>query len=433
MKTIIKRVIVASAIVALASMTSVAQETGDTKQPASSEKSSQDQADDEEGFTSLFDGKTIDGWEQKNGTATYEVVDGTICGRTAKGSPNSFLCSKKEYSDFELRFEVKSDNGLNTGVQIRSISDPKIKKGRVHGPQVEIESGPGQSGLIYSEGTGRAWISPNQDEHKHYKNEEWNEYVVIAEGARIQTWVNGVATEDLETAEVESLKGFLGLQVHSIGKNKGPFKVQWRNIRIKELDGTEMRTVKAHKGTPTVDGKIDDIWKSVPRIKTDRSVVEHEALPEGQKPATAWAKTLWDDGHLYVLAEVSDPKVSVDNTEPWETDSIEIFVDPNLSKAGSYDDDDGQYRTDAEGGETVGSNDDSDNYKSAVTKVDGGYIVEARIKMETKAGKKIGFDLQVNNDAGDGWRQSTMKWNDATNETYQCLEAIGELEMVGGK
>ena len=432
MKTIIKQSIVAMAIVALSSMTGLAQQSEDAK-PAASEKSGQDQSDKEEGFTSLFDGSTLDGWEQKNGTATYEILDGTICGRTAKGSPNSFLCSKKEYSDFELRFEVKSDNGLNTGVQIRSISDPEFKKGRVHGPQVEIESGPGQSGLIYSEGTGRGWISPKQDEHEHYKNEEWNKYVVIAEGARIRTWVNGVATEDLETAEVESLKGFLGLQVHSIKKNKGPYKVQWRNIRIKELDGTELRTTQAHKGTPTVDGKIDDIWKSVPRIKTDRSVDEHDTLPEGEKPATAWAKTLWDDGHLYILAEVSDPKISVDSEDPWEADSIEIFVDPNLSKGGSYDDDDGQYRTDAKGGETVGSNDDIENYKSVVTKVDGGYIVEASIKMDTKAGKKIGFDLQVNNDAGGGWRQSTMKWNDASNETYQSLEAIGELEMVGGK
>jgi len=382
----------------------------------------------------LFDGSTIDGWERKNGTATYEVLDGTICGRTVVGSPNSFLCSKKEYSDFELRFEVKSDKGLNTGVQIRSVSDPEIMKGRVHGPQVEIESGPGQAGLIYSEGTGRGWISPNnQDAHEHYKNEEWNKYVVIAEGARIRTWVNGVATEDVETPDVESLKGFLGLQVHGIKKNKGPYKVQWRNIRIKELDGSELRTAQAYQGTPTVDGKIDDIWKSVPRIKTDRSIEEHDQLPEGEKPATAWAKMLWDDGHLYVLAEVSDLKISVDNADPWETDSIEIFVDGNLSKGGSYDDDDGQYRTDAKGNETVGSNDDIENYKSAVTKVDGGYVVEARIKMDTKAGKKIGFDLQVNNDAGGGWRQSTMKWNDPSNETYQSIQAIGELEMVGGK
>ena len=84
-----------------------------------------------EGFTSLFDGKTLKGWEQKNGTATYEVVDGTVKGTTAQGSPNSFMCTTKEYGDFELHFEVKCDFELNSGVQIRSLSKPDFKKGRV--------------------------------------------------------------------------------------------------------------------------------------------------------------------------------------------------------------------------------------------------------------------------------------------------------------
>ena len=59
---------------------------------------------DEHGqWVSLFDGKTLKGWEQLNGTATYVVEDGTIVGRTTEGSPNSFLCSKKKYGDFILR------------------------------------------------------------------------------------------------------------------------------------------------------------------------------------------------------------------------------------------------------------------------------------------------------------------------------------------
>ena len=421
MKTFLMRAVVALAIMALLYSTGLAQQSEDQGSKA------------EEGFTALFDGSTLEGWEQKNGTATYEVLDGTICGRTAKGSPNSFLCSKKDYSDFELRFEVKSDFELNTGVQIRSISDPEYKDGRVHGPQVEIAADKGFSGLIYSEGTGRKWISRKGEPHKYYKNEQWNQYVVIADGSRVQTWVNGNAVEDIEIPEVESRKGFLGLQVHRVPKNQGPYKVQWRNIRIKELDGSELRTVKAHRGTPTVDGKIDDIWKSAPRIVTDRSVTDHDSLPEGEAPSRAWAKALWDDGHLYVLMEVSDSKISLQSDEPWETDSVEIFVDRNLSKGYTYDDDDGQYRVDADGNETVGENDDSENFNSSVVKVKGGYVVEARIKMDTKAGKKIGFDLQVNNDAGEGLRQSTMKWNDSTNETYQSVEDLGELEMVGGK
>ena len=390
--------------------------------------------DVEEGFVKLFDGKTLDGWEQKNGTAKYEVADGTILGTTVEGSPNSFLCSKKEYADFELRFEVKVDDELNSGVQIRSVSDPEVQKGRVQGPQVEIEAGPAEAGYIYSEGTGRKWISPEQPQHDHFKNGEWNKYRVIADGARIQTWINGNHIEDLETAEVEALKGFLGLQVHSIRKNqKGPFKVQWRNIRIKELDGTERRVAHAHHGTPTIDGKIDDIWKTVPRMRTSRSVEEHEDLGAGEKPAVAWVRTMWDDGHLYCLAEVTDPKVGGENAEPWESDSVEFFVDGNLSQATSYDGDDGQYRTTADGSISVGSSNDEADYQSKVTKTKTGYIVESCIKMDTKADQRIGFDAQVNNDAGEGRRQSTMKWNDWTNETYQDLSGIGVLKLIGKK
>ena len=64
----------------------------------------------------------MNGWTQKNGTATYRVEDGTIVGKTNEGSPNSFLCTDKDYSDFELTFEVKVDDELNSGVQIRSKS-----------------------------------------------------------------------------------------------------------------------------------------------------------------------------------------------------------------------------------------------------------------------------------------------------------------------
>ena len=55
-------------------------------------------------WVSLFDGETLDGWTQKNGTATYEVSDGVILGRSVLKSPNSFLCTNQTYGDFELEF-----------------------------------------------------------------------------------------------------------------------------------------------------------------------------------------------------------------------------------------------------------------------------------------------------------------------------------------
>ena len=387
----------------------------------------------EKNFKSLFDGKTLDGWEQKNGTAKYEVVDGTIMGRTAVGSPNSFLCSKNEYADFELRFDVKVDPGLNSGVQIRSLSKPDYKNGRVHGPQVEIESDPGESGYIYSEGTGRGWISPTQKQRNVFKNDGWNSYRVVADGNRIQTWINGKFVEDLDVPAVESTKGFLGLQVHGIGKDQGPYKVQWRNIRIRELKGTETRRAVAVHGTPVIDGKIDDMWKKVPRMVTSREVIAHNQLEDGDVPSTASIKCMWDEGHLYCLAVVKDAKIHTSNENSWEKDSVEFFVDGNLARATSYDSDDAQYRTDATGTKTVGESNDISNYTSAVTQTKDGYIVEARIKIATAPGKKIGFDAQINNDAGGGYRQSTMKWNEATDKSWEDASGVGTLTLKPAK
>lgn len=185
-------------------------------------------------WVSLFNGKDLTGWSQKNGTAKYSVKDETVLGTTEEGSPNSFMCSEKEYADFELTFEVKVDDQLNSGVQIRSRSLAEMNNGRVHGPQVEIEASPGEAGYIYGEGTPRGWISKQQPQTKAIKNGEWNRYLVRAVGPRIQTWINGQKIEDL-VDENEFKKGFIGLQVHGIAKGSGPFSVQWRDIRINEI------------------------------------------------------------------------------------------------------------------------------------------------------------------------------------------------------
>ena len=88
-------------------------------------------------WTSLFNGKDLTGWSQKNGTATYKVEDGAIVGTTAKNSPNSFLCTEKDYGNFKLEFEVfLVDEDLNSGVQIRSQTKDGTPEGRVNGPQV---------------------------------------------------------------------------------------------------------------------------------------------------------------------------------------------------------------------------------------------------------------------------------------------------------
>jgi hypothetical protein len=196
----------------------------------------------EDGWVDLFDGKSLDGWTIRSGRATYRVEDGAIVGKTTEGSPNSFLCTDKDYGDFELEFEVKVDDGLNSGVQIRSLvkGDRSDPKGRVYGPQVEIEKSPGQSGWIYGEAMGGGWLSEEpgkKGKNTLIRNGQWNKYRIVAKGPRIQTWINGQPVADLthEGAYKTHPKGMIGLQVHGIRKGSGPFEAAWRNLRIREI------------------------------------------------------------------------------------------------------------------------------------------------------------------------------------------------------
>jgi hypothetical protein len=196
-------------------------------------------AEEKAGWVKLFDGETLSGWEQKNGTATYVVEDGVILGKTSEGSPNSFLCTTKEYGDFELKFEVKVDDELNSGVQIRSASKPEKDNGRVHGPQVEIATN-GTAGFIYGEALGTGWLSDEEgmaDSQKKaaFKKGEWNKYRVVAQGKSIKTWINDVPIADLTDEKSGMSTGFIGLQVHGIKRGTGPYEVRWRNLELKEL------------------------------------------------------------------------------------------------------------------------------------------------------------------------------------------------------
>jgi len=193
---------------------------------------------DQPAVVALFNGRNLEGWSQRNGTATFRVEGDTIVGRTAEGSPNSFLCTTETYGDFDLEFDVKVDARLNSGVQIRSRSIDDKPEGRVNGPQVEI-SLDGMAGYVYGEAAG-GWMTPDADRtpHQFFKDGEWNSYRVVARGNRIQTWINGNPVSDLTHDEKfqSHPSGFIGLQVHGIPKDQGPYEVRWRNLTLRKLD-----------------------------------------------------------------------------------------------------------------------------------------------------------------------------------------------------
>lgn len=205
---------------------------------------------DAEGWISLFDGKSLDGWVRMNGFHQYTVEDGAIIGRTMPNSPNSFLCSTQEFDDFELNAEVFVDDITNQGIQFRSSARPVTERdhpawraGRVWGPQLEIRRKMGEkaitTGLLYGEATPYKWLSSKEKRengHDHYLSEGWNKLRIVAKGPRMQTFVNGHLIEDLTHEELYKThaKGFIGLQIHGI-KNERQFTMGWRNIRVKPL------------------------------------------------------------------------------------------------------------------------------------------------------------------------------------------------------
>ncbi|MEQ8767112.1 MAG: DUF1080 domain-containing protein [Planctomycetota bacterium] len=218
-------------------------------------------------WTSLFDGSTLAGWTQRNGTATYRVEDGAIVGRTAEGSPNSFLCSGRDYGDFELTFEVKlHDDALNSGVQIRSQTRGSWT-GRINGPQVEIAAAGadgGVSGYLYGEAAG-GWMTPDaaRELHPHFKNGEWNTYRVLAEGPRIRVWINDALISDLvDEAKYRShRRGVIGLQVHAIPAGQGPYEVSWRNLKLREISAEEIGYMDLFNGKDLSGWETSGNWQ----------------------------------------------------------------------------------------------------------------------------------------------------------------------------
>jgi hypothetical protein len=208
-------------------------------------------AADKANWVTLFDGKTLDGWTRQGGFANYEAKDGMIIGTTAEGSKNTFLC-KGPYSDFELELQVLCDKELNSGIQIRShvyekdtpqMSKPERirEKGEVYGYQCEIATEEsGSSGNFWDEGRRTQWLddfSSKPQARQAFKEGQWNQYRIVAQGDRIRSWVNGVPCADFR--DDLDATGFIGLQVHGIKQGTGPFQVRWKNIRIRELKAGE--------------------------------------------------------------------------------------------------------------------------------------------------------------------------------------------------
>jgi type 1 glutamine amidotransferase len=208
-------------------------------------------ADDDAGFVSLFDGKTLAGWEGK--PEFWRVEDGAIVGETTPEKPttgNTFLIWRQGLvDDFELTCSYRLTGG-NSGVQYRSKDLGDFVVG---GYQADFESGPKYSGILYEE-KGRgilaergqrmtisaegakvagAPIGTADDLQKVIKPGEWNDLRIVARGNKLQHFINGQLMSETtdEQPDKRRMEGVLALQVHA----GPPMKLEVKDVRLKRL------------------------------------------------------------------------------------------------------------------------------------------------------------------------------------------------------
>ena len=206
----------------------------------------------EKGFKSLFDGKTLKGWE--GNPAFWSVKDGAITGQTTAENPtkgNTFLIWKGgEPANFELRMKFRIVGG-NSGVQYRSKDHGDWVVG---GYQADIDAEGKFAGILYEErGRGILAMRGNKvliksDGTKQnvgktadektildgIKKEDWNDYRIVAKGNHLIHEINGNVSVDVtdEQEAKRAMSGVIALQLHA----GPPMLIQFKDIEIKNLD-----------------------------------------------------------------------------------------------------------------------------------------------------------------------------------------------------
>jgi putative membrane-bound dehydrogenase-like protein len=292
---------------------------------------------------SLFDGKSLAGWEIPAGEEKWwQVRDGMIVGGSLdeKITNNLFLSSTRGFQNFDLKFKiriVKGEGFINSGIQVRS----QREAGKSEMAGYQVDAGIGYWGDLYDEGRRNKKLIGAQDPAalaKVVKDWEWNEYHIRCEGRRIRSSINGQATFDFtETESSIPLDGKLGIQVHS----GGTLLVEIKDLVIEELPATpgapSWTTASPSRPTTSVEGST---------AKTPEEERKLFHLPEGfvaelvasEEQGVAKPITVsWDGrGRLWTMTALEYPVDANENRPEAEalyarggTDKVFVFDDPS--------------------------------------------------------------------------------------------------------
>lgn len=226
---------------------------------------------------SLFDGRTLSGWESRSGEQKWWRVEGgkIIGGSLTETVPNNtFLATTKRFQNFDLKLRIRIQGAggfINSGIQIRSIRSPEGSE--MIGYQVD--AGEGWWGKLYDESRRNKVIAEPKDPaavNAAIRAGDWNEYRIRTEGRRIQSWVNGVAALDyLESDPAIPLDGQIGIQVHSGGK------------ALVEVEAIEIQELPSTPGAPTWNqSKIGPASSFIPPggVRTPEQELDGFHVPE---------------------------------------------------------------------------------------------------------------------------------------------------------
>ena len=206
--------------------------------------------DEDDGFTSLFNGTDLSGWD--GDPALWKVENGIVIG-TCEGpgamENNSFLIWRGgTVEDFELRVTMRVVGDNNSGIQYRSRERPDIGPWVISGYQCDVHPAIEHTGMTYEEKgrgifglngksvmldpQGERWLTA-EHEPVDVDVSEWNEYTVIAQGNRLIHTVNGQLSSELIDCHDSgrSLQGLLAIQLH----RGNPNRVEIKDLRIKNL------------------------------------------------------------------------------------------------------------------------------------------------------------------------------------------------------
>jgi putative membrane-bound dehydrogenase-like protein len=282
---------------------------------------------------SLFDGKTLAGWE--GDAAWWRVEDGEIRGgsSTVKVPKNFFLATEKSYQNFDLRVKLRltGTGFVNSGIQMRSVRVPNSSE--MSGYQVDY--GKGWYGKLYDESRRNKVIADSKDPAAvlaAVKEGEWNEYRILAEGNRLRSWVNGVPALDyVETEPNIAADGRIALQIHS----GGMAVIQAKDITIEELPATpgaltwdkvKPSAKKAEPAKAAALAKKDTGYNDVQGVR--RPAEEQQKLfklPEGFE-IELFAKESADFGKFIML-------IFDQQGRAWSSTALEYPVDANENPA----------------------------------------------------------------------------------------------------